>query len=362
MMRKFMIFILAAAVLSAGCHALKKEHTIEVPKTVSEQTKFEKDAKSAYDKGDYIETIGLLKALLKKDPKNAVYWGQLGSSYAQLDEFNYSIYAYQNAITFDPRNVKAMYNLSVIYGEKGNSSAAKDVLAKALKIEPKNPLLQASLGNVLIDEQKYDKAKVLYERIVDVKPDFDIAHFNLGVINFEERNLDESKKNYEAVLQLKPGDYEAKENLAAIAILQEDFAGAVSRLKEVIDSNPADDITLENAYYNMGVAYLRMKNYKASLDAFETAINIEPWDMAAYVNAAIISEQLGFKDKAVKYWKKYDHLLPVNKRKEEMAKHLKKLGATMDVPAPEPQDDTTAASADAEATPEPIKTETKTGK
>ena len=110
----------------------------------------------------------------------------------------------------------------------------------------------------------------------------------------------------------------------------------------MIDSNPDDDITLENAYYNMGVAYLRMKQLPEALNAFETAISIEPWDMAAYVNAAIIAEELGDKTKAVKYWQKYDRLLPVNKRKEEMKKHLNKMGIKL-----EPTPATAAAAATA---------------
>lgn len=357
---------IAAAVLLAfalaGCSTLKKERAVvEIPKTVSEEKKVETTAKTAYDGGDYITAINNLKALLKKFPKNPKYWGQLGSAYAQLNEFNYSIFAYQNAIKYDPKNVKAMYNLSVVFGEKGNTEDAKKVLKTALKLDPKNPLLQASLGNVMIDEQKYDKAKVLYERIVDVKPDFDIGHFNLGVINYQQRNFREAKKNYSDVLKLKPDDYEAKENIAAIYILDNDYETAIKYLKEVIDSNPDDDITLENAYYNLGVAYLRVKQYKESLASFETAISIEPWDMASYVNAAILAEQLGQKDKAVKYWKKYDHLLPVNKRKAEMAKHLKKLGAAIE-PTPVEDAEETAGTAAEEPTPEEINTDQKAGK
>lgn len=324
------IILLAAVYIFTACTTLKKERIVDIPKTVSEQTKMETNAKTAYETGDYMETISQLKALLKKDPKNPVYWGQMGSCYAQLNEFNYSIYAYQSAIKYDPKNVKAMYNLSVVYAEKGSSKEAKKILGTALKLDPKNPLLQASLGNVLIDEQNYNKARVLYERIVDVKPDFDIGHFNLGVINYQERNIDEARKNYLDVLKINPQDFEAKQNLSAIAILKQDYAGAVGYLKEVIDANPSDDITLENAYYNLGVAYLRMKKYRDSLDAFETCISIEPWDMAAYVNAAILSEQLGLKDKAIKYWKKYDHLLPVNTRKKEMKKRLEKMGVKPD--------------------------------
>ncbi len=326
-MKKAIIIAAISAVLFASCSTLKKEKIVEVPKTVNEQTRVEKVAKESYDNGDYLDAIGNLKALLKKHPKNPVYWGQLGSAYAQLNEYNYSIFAYQNSIKYDPKNVKAMYNLSIVYGEKGSTADAKQVLKKALKIDPKNPLLQASLGNIMIDEEKYDKAKVLYERIVDVKPDFDIGHFNLGVINYQERNLDEAKKNYGDVLKINPDDYEAKENIAAINILDNNYEEAIKYLKEVIDANPSDDITLENAYYNLGVAYLRIKEYKKSLDAFEMAISIEPWDMAAYVNAAILAEQLGEKEKAIKYWQKYNRLLPVNTRKKEMARRLKSMGA-----------------------------------
>jgi tetratricopeptide (TPR) repeat protein len=360
-MEKTILVLSVLIFIFSSCATLKKEQVVEVPKTVNEQQKVEKSAKTDYDNGNYIDAINNLKALLKKFPKNPVYWGQLGSAYAQLNEFNYSIFAYQNSIKYDPKNVKAMYNLSVIYGEKGNTEDAKKVLKSALKLDPKNPLLQASLGNVMIDEQKYDKAKVLYERIVEVKPDFDIGHFNLGVINYQERNLKEAKKNYTDVLKLKPDDYEAKENIAAIYILDNDYEMAVKYLKEVIDSNPDDDVTLENAYYNLGVAYLRLKQYKESLGAFETAINIEPWDMAAYVNAAILAEQLGEKDKAVKYWKKYDHLLPVNKRKAEMAKHLKKLGAVMEAPTPGETPEAADNSVEAEATPEELPADKKAG-
>jgi len=325
---------------AASCRVMKRQRVVATPKTVNEQKKIETEAKSAYEQGDYIEAISNLKALIAKEPDNPEYWGRLGSSYAQVNQFSYAEYAYKKALKNDPKNVKAMYNLSVIYSEKGRSANALKMVQRALKYDPKNPLLQASLGNVLIDKEKYDKAKILYERIVKVKPEFDVGHYNLGVINYQERKLDEAEKNYEDVLRINDRDFEAKENLAAIKILKGDFEAAVSHLKDVINSNPGDDITLENAYYNLGVAYLRMKEYRKSLEAFETALKIEPWDMSAYVNAAIICEKLGEKKKAIKYWEKYDRLLPVNKRKEEIKKRLKAMGVEYN-PTPAPTEEPT---------------------
>lgn len=312
------------------CTVLKRQVIVKPPETIDEQKEAEKEAKKLYDEGRYKEAIEYLKALLKKDPKNPVYWNQLGSVYAQLNSFDNAIISFKNAIKFDPKNIKAMYNLGLVYSEIGSKKEAKKVIENALKISPKNPLLQAALGNILIDEEDYEKAQKIYEQIVSVKPDFDIGHFNLGVINYQKRDLKEAKKNYENVLKINPDDIEAKENLAAIHILDSDFENAIKYLKEVIDSNPQDDITLENAYYNLGIAYLRLEKFNEALSAFESALEIEPWDMAAYINAAIIAEKLGYKEKAIKYWQKYDRLLPINKRKKEIKERLEKLGVKIE--------------------------------
>lgn len=328
-----LILFLTAA---ASCRVMKRELAVKVPETKEEQQTAETDADKYYSDGNYHDTISVLRALIKKEPENPKYWGRLGSAYAQLNEFDYSIHSYKQALKLNPKDTKTMYNLSVVYTERGSSAEAKKVLREALKLDPKNPLLQASLGNVFIDEQNYKPARRLYERIVEAKPDFDLGHFNLGVINYEERKLPEAKKNYENVLRINPDDQDARGNLAAINILQNDFAVAVENLKKIIASNPEDDTTLENAYFNLGIAYIRLGRLKEALAAFETAIQIEPWDMAAYVNAAILSEELGLNEKAIKYWRKYDRLLPVNKRKEEIKGRLSRLGVKQEEALPTP--------------------------
>lgn len=327
------IFVLLTVILIlpiSSCTVMKRQVTVKPPETIDELKETETEAKKLYDEGRYKEAIAYLKALLKKDPKNPVYWNQLGSVYAQLNSFDNAIISYKNAIKYDPKNVKSMYNLGLIYSEKGAKKEAKKVIEDALKISPKNPLLQAALGNILIDEENYDKAQKVYEQIIAVKPDFEIGHFNLGVINYQKRDIPSAKKNYEEVLKISQDDIEAKENLAAIYIIDSDFENAIKYLKEVIDSNPQDDITLENAYYNLGIAYLRLEKFKEAFSAFESALEIEPWDMAAYINAAILAEKLGYKEKAIKYWQKYDRLLPVNKRKKEIKERLQKLGVKVE--------------------------------
>ena len=327
-MKRLIIAACVAAVFTASsCTTMQKHKVVPEPKTKQEEVSLETQAKNFYEDGKYPEAIDNLRALLKKDPKNPKYWSQLGSAYAQINQLDYSIESFKNAIKYDPKNIKAMYNLSIVYGEKGNPTQAMKVAKQALKLQPKNPLLQASLGNSLIDTEDYKNAKKVYTNIVTAKPDFEVGHFNLGIINYKERNLDDAEKNYMEALSLNGSDVDARQNLSAIYILQNKYEEAIQQLNEVIEMNPDDDITLENAYFNLGVANLRLQKYPQALKAFETAIDIEPWDMAAYVNAAIIAEELGQNEKAIKYWTRYDRLLPVNKRKKEIKAKLKQLGA-----------------------------------
>ncbi len=323
-MKRLTVSICCLAICFGAC--IKRENLKKPLEklNVVEVAEVEKKAQDLYMEGKYADTVSNLKTLIAENPKNPKYWGELGSAYAQLDQFTYSEFAFKRAIELDPKNVKAMYNLSVVYSEHGNDDEALKAVQKGLKVSPKNPLLQASLGNIMIDKNKLDSAQTIYERIVKAKPDFGEAHYNLGVINLKKNNLEEAAKNYQAALAIKPDDLEAKENLAAVYIMRQDYANATTALLEVIKANPASDVTLENAYYNLGIVYMKTDNYEGALEVFEKAINIEPWDMAAYVNAAIMAEQLGQYDKAEKYWKKYDRLLPVNKRKAQIKEKLEK--------------------------------------
>ena len=323
---KKIILAAAAACFMVSCMTAPRVIEVKAPETADEQKIIEKDAAKSYDEGNYTSAVANLKALLKKEPKNPEYWGQLGSSYAQMNRFEYAAFSMRKAIQYNPKDVKSMYNLSIVYSEMGSPLESYRILNRALKLDPKNPMLQASLGNALIDASKLDEAKQIYNRLVEAKPDFDVGHFNLGVINYQKRDMDEAEKNYLNALSLNPDDYEIKGNLSAIYIVKEDYEKAIAYIKDVIASNPQNDITLENAYYNLGICYLRLEKFEDALKAFETALKIEPWDMAAYVNAAILAEKLGKKDKAINYWRRYDRLLPVNKRKAEMKQRLERLG------------------------------------
>ena len=68
-MRKALIGLFVLLLLLTSCRAMKRLKVVKVPKTVKEKKMAERDAKSSYEEGRYVDTVDYLRALIKKYPK-----------------------------------------------------------------------------------------------------------------------------------------------------------------------------------------------------------------------------------------------------------------------------------------------------
>ena len=124
--------------------------------------------------------------------------------------------------------------------------------------------------------------------------------------------------------------------MAAVYILQNRLAEAEKLNKWVVKQRPKDEDTLENAYFNLGIIYDRENKLEPALNMYKLALQVAPWDAAAYVNTAVILERLKRKSEALAFWEKYQRLFPASRRADEIAKRveiLKKMVALEKAPA-----------------------------
>ena len=90
----------------------------------------------------------------------------------------------------------------------------------------------------------------------------------------------------------------------------------------VITEKPKDEDTLENAYFNLGIIYDRQNKLEQALNMYKLALQVAPWDAAAYVNTSVILERLNRKREALTYWEKYQRLFPASRRAGEISKRI----------------------------------------
>jgi superkiller protein 3 len=214
-----------------------------------------------------------IKKLLETDPDDFQAQCRLGEVYfakGMLDE------AYTNVakaieiaegLRAQMAESLAMYyaNLGTILATQGKLDEAMEQYRKALSINPRDVLALFNLGRARFDQDDYMEAKDLYERLVDVAPEDPIAWFQLGKVyeKLELRNvsdlhtIDASIMAYRRVLELDPHNLEASFALMEIHMHMRKPDEAILVLEAAVENNPDEPL----AYYNLISTYEKTKRF-----------------------------------------------------------------------------------------------------
>jgi tetratricopeptide (TPR) repeat protein len=214
-----------------------------------------------------------IKKLLEADPEDFQAQCRLGEVYfakGMLDE------AYANVLKAieiaeglraQMAESLAMYyaNLGTILATQSKLDEAMQQFRRALSINPRDVLALFNLGRAHFDQDDNMEAKDLYERLVDVTPDDPIAWFQLAKVyaKLELRNvsdlhtIDAAIAAYRRVLELDPHNLEAAFALMEIHMNMRRPDEAILVLEAAVQNNPDEPL----AYYNLISTYEKTKRF-----------------------------------------------------------------------------------------------------
>ena len=127
-------------------------------------------------------------------------------------------------------------------------------------------------GNQLYKQGEFDKSLSEYEKAVKMEPSNAVANFNFGNALFRKDKWEDAQKNFENVI-----------------------------------TNSKEDGIRERAYYNKGVSLTKQKKLEESIEAYKSALRIDPKDEDARINL----------QKALLELKKKNESQQQNQQKEE---------------------------------------------
>jgi tetratricopeptide (TPR) repeat protein len=123
----------------------------------------------------YREAQDIFHKLTVENPKNALYWNELGISLHNQTYLESALKCYQKSAKVDPQYADALNNMGTIYYER----------------------------------KKYAKAIRSYKKAINLRQDFAGFYLNLGYAYFGEKNYEESIAAFRTALQLDPDTFEA---------------------------------------------------------------------------------------------------------------------------------------------------------
>lgn len=151
-----------------------------------------------------------------------------------------------------------------------------------------------NLGIAYLDQLQYADAMRAFERAVKLRPDYADGLINIGLAFIEWEKYSEARPSLEQALELSPNNARALYYLALVERREAHFDEELADLQRVVIQFPqARDPRRE-----LGIAYYQRHDYPQALEQFEALQKIDPDDLAAHYNLAVLYRRMGMKDKA----------------------------------------------------------------
>ena len=149
-------------------------------------------------------------------------------------------------------------------------------------------------GIALLDALQYPASVAAFERVAALRPDYADAYTNMAIVESAWERYDDAKPNLAKALALLPGDPRALYYRAIVERNASQVKEAIADLQAVLVKYPRS----KDALRELGFSFYQQHDYPQALDAYKRLQAIDPDDLAAHYQLAILYRRLGDKPRA----------------------------------------------------------------
>ncbi|HEY1984122.1 MAG TPA: tetratricopeptide repeat protein [Terracidiphilus sp.] len=149
-------------------------------------------------------------------------------------------------------------------------------------------------GIALLDAQQYQASVDAFQHVADLRPDYADAFTNMAIVEISWERYDDAKPHLAKALALLPGDPRALYYRALVERNAGQVKEAIADFQAVVAAYPR----AKDALRELGFSYYQQHDYPQARDAYEKLQVVDPDDLAAHYQLAILYRRLGEKEKA----------------------------------------------------------------
>jgi len=197
---------------------LAKEDAVDIKKTEkiadSQYSKLNEAIKNQNDEA--IQTSA--SEILTQNPKDVRALNALGLLYYKKGRFEAAQYLLNKALNANSNSAEIYGNLGVVYLAKGERREAIKAFRKALEINPKDALVGANLGSIYVQEKDFNKALMSLEIAVKNGMKDPKVMNNYAITLTANGKVKEASEIFEKILKDNPSQKEAMLNYSILLI------------------------------------------------------------------------------------------------------------------------------------------------
>ena len=189
-----------------------------------------------------------------------------------------------------PQTVVAMASGTVTLGVGQNASTPP--------VAGENPewMRWNNYGVALLDAQQYDTAIEAFAHVSKLRPDYADGYTNQAIAAILWQKYDRARMDLERALKMDPANMRALYYRALVERNEGGLDQAVVDLQRVAAAFPRS----RDAHRELGFSYYQQHKYAEARAEYELVQGIDPDDLAAHYNLAILYRRLGLKEQAAK--------------------------------------------------------------
>lgn len=233
------------------------------------------NAERAYSQGvaqlsrdDYARALPFFERASELDANYAEAWYQAGFCYGALGRHQDALKASKQAARLRPEWPETYANIGASSYALGQYKEAADAYKQAIRLDDDNPETQYAYGLTLNKLNKTDEEILAYRRVMAVKPDHANALEKLGQAYFKKKRWSEAASAFDQLQVYKP-DPKTFNSLGESYLEMGKYDEALTAFNNAIGYDPDFD----QARYNLGRAYLKLKNPELAQVQYEVLRN-----------------------------------------------------------------------------------------
>jgi len=153
-----------------------------------------------------------------------------------------------------------------------------------------------NLGIGLLDQLQYADAMRAFEEVTKLRPEYKDGYINLGLNDIEWEKYADARAPLEKALRLAPHDARALYYLALVERRGHHPEQAIADLEEVVAQYPR----ARDPMRELGISYYQQHRAQDAVATFRKLQEIDPDDLAAHYNLAVLYRRLGMKVESAK--------------------------------------------------------------
>jgi tetratricopeptide (TPR) repeat protein len=151
-----------------------------------------------------------------------------------------------------------------------------------------------NFGIAYLDQLQYSDAFAAFEKVVRLRPDYADGYINLALTDIQWEKYADARPCLEKAMALSAGNARALYYMGLVERRAGNSEAEIADFEMVVEKYPMSI----DARRELGISYYQGHRYEEARATFEALQGIEPDDLAAHYNLAVIYRRMGMKQKA----------------------------------------------------------------